>query len=131
VPVLPPDLARPFRDEAERGAARNLLARRDDMLRAIEELASTPAEKWSPDDYAAFPATTNGVPDPAPQRLVRWRSIFAEELDEVRELANRRPPLDDAQLRRALYYAGRLLATVTDLPIDFVDGFQLGGRVGC
>ena len=79
---------------------------------------------------SAFPRTTNGVPDPPPARLTRWVTIFAEELDEVHQLAKRREPLSDVELRRALYFAGRLIATVTDLPIDVVDGFDIDRRAG-
>jgi hypothetical protein len=36
-----------------------------------------------------------------------------------------RGALSDIELRQALYLAGRLLATVTGLPVDQVDQFDL------
>jgi len=125
VTLLPPDIERPFRDHAERTAAQHLLSHRDRLLRTIEELAHLQVDQWSADEYAAFPQTTNGVPDPPPERLARWADIFAEELQEVHALTMQ-DLLDDGELRRALYFAGRLLATVTDLPLDMVDGFAIG-----
>jgi hypothetical protein len=125
VPALPPELARPFEGEEERDAAGRLLARRDRVLRAVEELVGKPAGAWSPAELGAFPPTTNGVPDPPPQRVARWAGIFADELAEVHRLVARRPPLSDVELREALYLTGRLLATVTGLGIDEVDAFAL------
>lgn len=124
MPLLPPNLERPFSDGTERAAAHKLLRCRDALLKAIETLARVPVDQWSSDQYTAFPHSTNGVPDPPPERLARWANIFGDELQEVHELAVRQR-LDDAELRRALYFSGRLLATVTDLPIDMVDGFDL------
>jgi hypothetical protein len=64
------------------------------------------------------------TPDPPPVRLRRWASLFADELAEVHHLA-KRPLLSDIELRQAHYLAGRLLATVTDLPLKDVDSFEL------
>lgn len=125
MPLLPPELARPFRSETERGAAQRLLVQRDRILRAIEELANKPASAWSRSELTAFPHVTNGVPDPPPQRVSRWASIFAEELTEVHRLVSRQR-LSDVELQETLYLAGRLLATVTDLSIDEVEQFTLG-----
>lgn len=125
MPLLPPELARPFRDHAQRGAARDRLVRRDGALRMIETLGTKPATGWSPAERAAFPSVTNGVADPPPQRVSRWTSLFAEELAEVHRLAARKGPLSDVELQEALYLAGRLLSTVTDWPIDRVDDFTI------
>lgn len=122
--LLPPDLERPFPNNAERAAARERLNRRDATLRLIEALATKPAPEWSPVERAAFPNMTNGVEDPAPQRTRRWASLFAEELAEVHRLAAQ-APLSDVELREALYLAGRLLSTVTDWAIDLVDDFKV------
>jgi hypothetical protein len=51
-------------------------------------------------------------------------SIFADELGEVHRLVDR-GALSDLELRQALYLAGRLLATVTDLRLNDVDRFAL------
>jgi len=125
VPLQPPELARPFQSHDERAAARDRLARRNDTLLLIEALANKPASAWSPPERAAFPSVTNGVADPPPQRLFRWASLFAEELADVHRLAASPRPLSDVELREALYLAGRLLSTVTDLSIDNVDDFKL------
>ena len=122
--LLPPDLGRPFPDNAERAAARERLARRDATLRLIEALATKPEPEWSPVERAAFPNMTNGVEDPAPRRTRRWASLFAEELAEVHRLAAQ-GPLSDVELREALYLAARLLSTVTDWAIDMVDDFKV------
>jgi hypothetical protein len=126
VPLLPPELARPFSDQATREAARNLLARRDRVLRSIEALADRPANAWSPAEMQAFPGSINGVDDPPPQRVSRWSSLFAEELAEVHRIGNMRV-LGDVELQETLYLAGRLLSTVSGWPIEDVDGFEIGG----
>jgi hypothetical protein len=125
VPLLPPELAHPFRNPAQRAAARDRLVRRDGTLRLIEALASKPAKAWSPAEQAVFPSVTNGVADPPPQRVSRWASLFAEELAEVHRLAAGKRPLSDMELQEVIYLAGRLLATVTDWPIDRVDDFTV------
>jgi hypothetical protein len=94
------------------------------MLRALEQLARKPAGLWSPSELARFPKRTNGVPDQPFVRLPRWASIFADELGEVHRLVGC-GALSDIELRRALYLAGRLLVTVTDLRLDDVDRFTL------
>ena len=124
MPSLPPELTRPFETEAERAAARSLLGQRDRVLLAVEQLARKPGGLWSPSELARFPETTNGLPDPLFVRLPRWASIFADELGEVHRLVDR-GALSDLELRQALYLAGRLLATVTDLRLDDVDRFAL------
>ena len=123
--LLPRELARPFQSETERANAWRQLAERDRLLRAIEDLANKPATAWSPTELSAFPHVTNGVPDPPPQRISRWVRIFAEELAEVHRLIARQL-LSDIELQETLYLAGRLLATVTDLPIEEVEYFRLG-----
>lgn len=124
MPLLPPELARPFRGETERAEARHLVIHRDRMLAAIEELAAKPTSAWSPTELAAFPSTTNGVTDPPYQRVSRWKTVFAEELTEVHGLVAGSRPLSDIELQETLYLAGRLLATVTGRPIGEVDYFK-------
>jgi hypothetical protein len=124
LPNLPPELTQPFHSDAERMSARSLLAQRDRVLRALEQLARKPPDLWSPSELARFPKKTNGVPDPPFVRLPRWASIFADELGEVHRLVVR-GALSDLELRQALYLAGRLLATVTDLRPNDVDSFAL------
>jgi hypothetical protein len=126
VPLLPPELAHPFRSPAERAEARKRLQERDHTLRMIEVLANKPDDAWSSSEKAAFPSVTNGVTDPPPQRVIRWASLFAEELAEVHRLSAPNRPVSDTELQQALYLAGRLLATITDWPIDRVDSFRIG-----
>lgn len=123
MPLLPPDLAKPFPNDPDRDAARRLLEQRDRLLAKFERLARTPADQWSPADIDRFPTTTNGVPDPPQARVARWAAIFADELATIHAVAGGRP-LSDIELRQALYLAGRLLATVTGRPLNNVDHFQ-------
>jgi len=125
MPLLPPELTRPFQNQQERATARQRLAERDRTLKTIETLAHEPASDWSTSQFAAFPNSTNGVIDPPKQRLARWASLFADELTEVHELVAGGRLLSDLELQEALYLAGRLLATVSGLPIKQVDDFQL------
>jgi len=128
VPLFPPDLTAPFSGTAERAEAGRQLQHRDGLLRRIEELALTPANRWSSAERDVFPAATNGVPEPAPARLARWAALFADELAEVHRLAAAQRPLGDVALKEALYLAGRLLATASDRPIDAVDGLRIGPK---
>lgn len=125
MPLLPPELARPFNGQEERSDARHRLVERDLTLKGIETLATKPAGHWSAPEGAVFPDTTNGVADPPHQRVARWASLFAEELAAVHRLVATSRPLSDLELQEALYLAGRLLATVTGLPINQVDDFRL------
>jgi hypothetical protein len=123
VPLLPPELTRPFPTETERAAARRLVIDRDRTLKAIEMLADKPPSAWSPSELSAFPNTTNGVTDPPYRRVARWATLFAEELHELHRLVAGSRPLSDIELQETLYLAGRLLATVTGQPITDVDHF--------
>lgn len=125
MPLLPPELAQPFQDQSERAAARRRLSERDRTLQAVEALARRPASAWTSYERSAFPDSTNGIVDPPNQRVSRWVSLFAEELTEVHQVAAASRPLSDLELQEALYLAGRLLSTVTGLPISQVDDFRL------
>jgi hypothetical protein len=124
MPLLPSELTQPFQDHQERAAARHRLAERDRILETIETLARKPASDWSTSERAVFPDTTNGVADPPHQRVARWASLFADELAEVHYLVAGARPLSDLELQEVLYLAGRLLATVSGLPINQVDDFR-------
>ncbi len=125
MPLLPPELAQPFQDQSERAAARRRLDERDRTLQAVQALARRPANAWTSHERSAFPGSNHGVVDPPNQRVSRWASLFAEELTEVHQVAAASRPLSDLELREALYLAGRLLSTVTGLPISQVDDFRL------
>jgi hypothetical protein len=125
VPLLPPELARPFHSQAERAAARTRMERRDQMLRSIEALANQQPAAWTSLQLAAFPDTINGVADPPPQRVARWASLFAEEIAEVHRIVSTRRLLSDIELQETIYLAGRLLATVTGWSIETVDDFRV------
>lgn len=125
MPLLPPELAQTFQNQQDRATARQRLAERDRTLKTIEKLSRQPASDWTTSERAAFPDTTNGVVDPPHQRVARWASLFAEELTEVHQLVEGPRPLSDLELQEALYLTGRLLATVTGLPIKQVDNFRL------
>ena len=121
---MPPELTQPFHTEAERAGGRSLLAQRDRVLQAFRHLAQKPAGLWSPAELARFPKGANGEQGLPFVRLPRWASVFADELREVHRLVER-GALSDIELRQALYLAGRLLATVTGLPVDQLDQFDL------
>ena len=125
MPLLPAELAQPFQNQHERAAARHRFVERDHTLTAIESLARRPASDWTTSQHAAFPGFTNGITDPPPRRVARWASLFAEELAEVHQIIANPRPLADLELQEALYLTGRLLATVTGLPINRVDSFRL------
>jgi hypothetical protein len=126
VPLVPSELAHPFRSPADRVEARRRLVERDSTLRSIESLTSKPDHAWTTAERAAFPSVTNGITDPPSQRVSRWASLFAEELAEIHRLVASRRPLSDIELQEAVYLAGRLLATVTGRVIDSVDDFRIG-----
>jgi hypothetical protein len=125
VPLLPPELTRPFPSDTERLSARRLVAQRDRTLQTIEELSNRPDSQWSSSELAAFPHTTNGVADPPKQRVARWANLFAEELAEVHRLVVGNRQLSDLELQETLYLAGRLLATVSDWSLDEIDNFTI------
>lgn len=125
MPLLPPDLVQSFSSAEMRASARSLLSRRDRVLGSIRELASKPTESWTTNELSLFPDTTNGVPDPAPQRVERWSWLFAEELEGIHALASRTSPISDLELREALFLAQRLLALVTDWAPSEVDQFEI------
>jgi hypothetical protein len=126
-PVLPRELSLPFRDEYERNSARQLLVRRDHLLRKIERLGKKRESDWTKAEVATIPTMTNGVFEPPRQRVSRWSNLFEEELTEVHRLAER-SGLGDIELREANYLAARLLATVTNRPINEVDKLRLSMR---
>ena len=125
MPLLPPELAQPFQDQSERMAARRRLGERDRTLQAVKALARRPASAWTSHERSALPDSTNGVVDPPDQRVGRWAALFAEELTEVQRVAAASRTLSDLELQEALYLAGRLISTVTGLPISQVDDFRL------
>jgi hypothetical protein len=125
MPLLPPELTRPFQNQQEQAAARHRLAQRDRTLKTIEMLVSKPAGDWTKSERVAFPDITNGVIDPPQQRVARWASLFSDELTEVHQLIAGARPLSDLELQEALYLAGRLLATVSGLNFEQVDDFRL------
>lgn len=125
MPLLPPELARPFRTRAERDAARDRLRQRDRILRYIETLGQKPEVDWTSRERDAFPNMTNGISDPPPRRVARWATLFAEELAEIHKLATLPRPLSDIELQEAVYLAGRLLSTVTERSIAEVDSFTI------
>jgi hypothetical protein len=127
VPLFPPDLVQPFQSAAQRRDARELLEARARTLRSIEELAAKPATEWTESELAWFPHSVNGIPDPPPTRLIRWVSLFSEELEEVHRLAERPLLLGDVELRQALFLAARLLATVTDRAVADIDTLSING----
>lgn len=87
-------------------------------MREIEAL-STKSE-LIPAESSSIPSRANGVYDPAPRRLARWASLFADELAEVHTSATARRTLGDLGLRQTLSGAAHLLATVYDRSVaDF------------
>ena len=125
VPLLPPELAHPLRNPAQRAEARPPCSKRRHF--AIDRGTRDQA------GYGMVARRASRLPDrdqrssrsAATARVSRWASLFAEELAEVHRLAAGKAPLSDMELQEVLYLAGRLLSTVTDWPIDRVDDFTV------
>src|SRR5260370_18703747 len=112
-----PELNEEFRSQAERAAARAELRRLGYHLREVMAAA---------DGAGAVPAwltaelrkPLRGHIESADERLARYRSVFAYEVQALNEalVTADHNQLDDYSLRAARHLARRLLATLLDCP---------------
>ncbi len=122
--LLPPEVSTPFRSQREREQAEVVLRQRCAKLVRLSGLAARPADQWSAEAVMKFPATTNGVADPAPRRLARWLMLFQDEIRQVTQVAGDPQPLGDVELREAVYIAGKLVAIAAGVDQGEVDSFE-------
>jgi hypothetical protein len=122
---LPRELSAPYASPEEKASDWQRLLQRAGTLRELAALGDVPEGQW-PDAEAvnllqASPPITN---ETAFERLNRWRAVFADELTALERAvsAASRPggygSLADIDLRSAVYLAGRLLATLYNVPIS-------------
>lgn len=126
MPLTPPDLVRSYASPADKDADWQRLLQRAEALRELAGLAGTPQERLPADAAARLHAATP-IADEAPaQRLARWRSVFASELADLDHAVLAASSqggaftISDIDLRSAVYLAGRLLATLYDVPMGQV-----------
>jgi len=110
--MLPPDLHEPFASAEDRSHATQQLLERHQLLEDLQQLAALPSDQWPPDQVERFPLSTAGHRERSVERLAHWRALFADELRQVRDTRNAavHGRISDAELRTAVYLAGRLLA---------------------
>lgn len=110
--MLPHDLHEPFAGPTARADALQQFFDLCDRLEELERLAGLSADRWVPEETGRFPWELSGHSEHPAERLARWRSLFASELDQVRATRNAavHARVSDAELRTATYLAGRLLA---------------------
>lgn len=118
MPVVPPELARPYGSPADRQADWQRLLQRAELLRHLTALSDTPEGQWPAwaiDRVRAAPRIINEAPS---ERLKRWRSVFASELADLERAVlaassqGGSTVVTDIDLRSAIYLAGRLLASL-------------------
>ena len=124
-PRLPRELSAPYAGREEKASDWQRLLQRAGILRELAALGDLPEEQWphvrAIDSLRAAPPITS---ETASQRLNRWRTVFAEELSDLERAVSTASQvggyanLSDIDLRSAVYLAGRLLATLYDVPAD-------------
>jgi len=110
--MLPPDLHEPFASAEDRSHATQQLLERHQLLEELQRLTTLPSDQWPPEQMERFPPSTAGHRERSVERLAHWRALFADELRQVRDTRNAAAHgrISDAELRTAVYLAGRLLA---------------------
>ena len=126
-PLLPRELSTPYASPAEKASDWQRLLQRAGILRELAALGDVPEEQWphagAIDSLRTAPPITS---ETASQRLNRWRNVFADELSDLERAVSAASQLGgyanlaDIDLRSAVYLAGRLLATLYDVPISEV-----------
>ena len=124
-PILPRELSMPYASPAEKASDWQRLLQRAGTLRELAALGDVPEEQWphaeAVDSLRAAPPITS---ETVSQRLNRWRDVFADELSALERAVSAASQLGgyanlaDIDLRSAVYLAGRLLATLYDVPIS-------------
>lgn len=126
-PLLPRELSAPYASPAEKESDWQRLVQRAGTLRELAALGDVPEEQWphsgAVDALRAAPPITS---ETTSQRLNRWRSVFADELSDLERAVSTASRLGgyanlaDIDLRSAVYLAGRLLATLYNVPVSQV-----------
>lgn len=126
MPLTPPDLARPYASPADKDADWQLLLRRADALQELARLSALPEDRWPSGAADRLRAAPSIAGEPPPQRLARWRAVFASELADLQRAVTAASSqggsttVSDIDLRSAIYLAGRLLATLYGVSIEQV-----------
>jgi hypothetical protein len=127
MPLVPPELARPYGSPADKQADWQRLLQRAEVLRHLTALSDVPEGQWPAwaiDRVRSAPPITNEAPS---ERLKRWRSVFASELADLERAVlaassqGGRTVVTDIDLRSAVYLAGRLLASLYGTSISEVE----------
>jgi hypothetical protein len=126
MPLVPPELARPYASQADKEADWQRLLQRAEALKELTELADIPESQWPAGVASKMRAAPPIASETAAQRLIRWRSFFVSELADLERAvvvaasqgtATTVPGID---LRSAVYLAGRLLASLYGSPVGEV-----------
>ena len=114
--LTPPDLSQPYGTEAERAAAREALLLYWYAIESLTRLADQPPAQWSPQQMGLFSGSVQeGPPEPPQQRLRRWRNLYEDEINIIRDVRNRLVHgglVTDPELRGASYIARHVISTV-------------------
>jgi hypothetical protein len=110
--MLPPDLHEPFASAEARSHAAQQLLERQQLLDDLQRLAALPSDQWPQEQIERLPSHLTSRRDQLMERLARWRTLFVDELRQVRDTRNAAAHgrISDVELRTAVYLAGRLLA---------------------
>lgn len=115
---MPPDLGQPYSSEAERAADREALIIYWYGIESLTRLAEKPASQWTPQEESLFPSSVPGGPPEHPeQRLRRWRTLYTDEINIIRDVRNRlvhaarTTIVTDPELRGATWLARQILST--------------------
>jgi len=126
MPLMPPELAQPYGSPADKDADWQRLLRLIETLQELNTLASVPESEWPAEVAIRLRAPAPIAGEAAGQRLRRWRILFATELADLERAVlvassqGSSTAVADIDLRSAVYLAGRLLATLYDVPIGEV-----------
>jgi hypothetical protein len=115
-----PRFDQPFRDQEERNEAVVTLQSLASNLATLSSMARRPASEWSAEDLANFPPVAGEEGTSVPDRLRRWASEHADEVEEVRRLAAS-PTLGDEDVHHGLRIAEGAFAALLGLSIAAVD----------
>jgi hypothetical protein len=120
-----PDLSRPYGSDAERGEDRDKLVSYWQVLEPLLGLASLSAGEWSESqEYLAAKVLPQGSKERSGQRVMRWASLYREELDLIRNVRNkvvRGDIVTDPELLGATWLARQVIATVAGIEPTQVD----------
>lgn len=126
VPLLPPELSRPYTSPADKHADWQRLLQRVEALKDLERLPDFPESQWPEWASERLQAAHPIADETSTQRLARWRSVFADEIAHLERAVTVASDeggftnVTDVDLRSAVYLAGRLLATLYSQSLEQV-----------